>query len=116
MCLAVFNFVFTPWSFWGYELESDAENHTQQDTVGSSAEVERKWRSFKSVLSDKPTVLGACFVFAYQGAEVAISGWVISFLVQFRHGNPDKVGFVTSGFWAGITLGKSFYLFGQHGR
>lgn len=42
-----------------------------------------------------------------QGAEVAISGWVISFLVQFRHGDPSKVGYVTSGFWAGITLGES---------
>jgi fucose permease len=51
-------------------------------------------------------VLGALFIFAYQGSEVAISGWVISFLVQFRHGDPSKVGYVTSGFWAGITLGR----------
>lgn len=38
---------------------------------------------------------------------MSISGWVISFLVQFRNGDPSKVGYVTAGFWAGITLGKS---------
>ncbi|KAJ5376059.1 MFS general substrate transporter, partial [Penicillium cosmopolitanum] len=67
---------------------------------------QRKLQSFKLLISNKPTTLGACFIFAYQGAEVAISGWVISFLVQFRHGDPNKVGFVTAGFWGGITLGK----------
>jgi fucose permease len=45
-------------------------------------------------------------MFSYQGAEVAISGWVISFLIQFRHRDSSKVGYVTSGFWAGITLGS----------
>jgi fucose permease len=40
---------------------------------------------------------------AYQGGEVAISGWVISYLIQHRDGTPSQVGNVTSGFWAGIT-------------
>jgi fucose permease len=31
---------------------------------------------------------------------------VISFLIATRHGNPSAVGYVTSGFWAGITLGR----------
>jgi fucose permease len=44
--------------------------------------------------------------FHEKGAEVAISGWVISFLVQMRAGDPSKVGYVTSGFWAGITIGR----------
>ena len=42
----------------------------------------------------------------YQGAEVAISGWVISYLIHYRRGNPSKVGNVTSGFWGGITVGR----------
>lgn len=58
-------------------------------------------------MSHRPTVLGSMFIFAYQGAEVAISGWIISFLIQMRNGDPSKVGYVTSGFWGGITVGKS---------
>jgi fucose permease len=42
----------------------------------------------------------------YQGSEVAISGWVISYLIQYRDGQPSKVGNVTAGFWGGITLGR----------
>ncbi len=43
---------------------------------------------------------------SYQGAEVAISGWVISYLIHYRQGNPAQVGNVTSGFWGGITVGR----------
>jgi fucose permease len=42
----------------------------------------------------------------YQGAEVAISGWVISYLIHYRKGDPSHVGNVTSGFWGGITVGR----------
>ena len=60
----------------------------------------------KQALRNKTTILGALFIFAYQGAEVSISGWVISFLISYRHSSPAHVGYVTSGFWAGITLGR----------
>jgi fucose permease len=113
--LAALNLLLAPWTFWNYELESDprlpppANEHVNTATRKQRAHAvtQRKWQSFRTLLSSKPTVLGALFIFAYQGAEVAISGWVIAFLVQFRHGDPSKVGYVTAGFWTGITLGKS---------
>ena len=30
----------------------------------------------------------------------------ISYLINYRGGDPAKVGYVTAGFWAGITLGR----------
>lgn len=57
-------------------------------------------------LKNRYTLAGSLFIFAYQGAEVAISGWVISFLITTRGGDPSKVGYVTSGFWGGITFGR----------
>ena len=50
-------------------------------------------------LQNKVTVIGALFIFAYQGAEVAVSGWIISYLINYRDGDPAKVGYVTAGFW-----------------
>ena len=35
-----------------------------------------------------------------------MSGWVISYLISYRKGDPSQVGNVTSGFWGGITLGR----------
>lgn len=60
----------------------------------------------KEALRNRTTILGALFIFAYQGAEVSISGWVISFLITYRKSNPSRVGYVTAGFWGGITLGR----------
>jgi fucose permease len=31
---------------------------------------------------------------------------VISFLINYRKGDPAQVGYVTAGFWARITLGR----------
>lgn len=123
--LAALNFLLVPWAFWGYESESEYEQVLPHPASEQRGGTQRRWTSLKTLLSDRTTVLGSLFIFAYQGSEVcdeenfqaaadkgkvAISGWVISFLVQFRHGDPSKVGYVTSGFWAGITLGE----FRQH--
>lgn len=51
-------------------------------------------------------LLGALFIMSYQGAEVSIAGWVTSFLIADRGGHEPNVGYVTSGFWGGITLGR----------
>jgi hypothetical protein len=112
--LAALNLLLAPWTLWNYELESNprlpppANEHVNTATCKRPARAvtQIKWQSLQTLLSSKPTVLGALFIFAYQGAEVAIFGWIIAFLVQFRHGDPSKVGYVTSGFWAGITLGR----------
>jgi fucose permease len=107
LCLAALNLIFSSWAFWDVEhdMDSPPAASTPQETEPSRAGYKQKLQSVKALLWNKPTILGSAFVFAYQGAEVAISGWIISFLVQFRHGDPSKVGYVTSGFWAGITLG-----------
>ncbi|KAI0478091.1 MFS general substrate transporter [Xylaria cf. heliscus] len=99
------------WSFWNYESEtSSTESNPSPLTVTSTggqsiaarAELSGMLRAFKT----RVVLLGATFIFAYQGAEVSISGWVISFLIATRNGDPTSVGNVTSGFWGGITLGR----------
>ncbi|KAJ3466417.1 hypothetical protein MRS44_003981 [Fusarium solani] len=48
-----------------------------------------------------------CFyLLAYVGSEVALGGWLVTFMVKVRHGSAFKSGIVTSGLWAGITLGR----------
>ncbi|KAI0387541.1 MFS general substrate transporter [Hypomontagnella monticulosa] len=102
--LAVFNACFSTWTFWNYENElggSESAALTQTSSRGAE-QMSAMLIAFKS----KVVLLGAIFIFAYQGAEVSISGWVISFLIAARGGDPESVGYVTSGFWAGITIGR----------
>jgi fucose permease len=114
--VALFNLFFSGWSFWHYEAEMGIAlltpieriaSRTQNRLVpGEETHVKEQLASMLKAFKSKTVILGALFIFAYQGAEVSISGWVISFLIATRHGNPSAVGYVTSGFWAGITLGR----------
>jgi fucose permease len=110
--------VFFAWSFAGYESESETtaaggslpQSQTQTQTASSSGGngvgVKTQLAAMARALRSRVVVLGSIFIFSYQGAEVSISGWVISFLIAARGGDPATVGNVTSGFWGGITLGR----------
>jgi fucose permease len=113
LAVTVFNAALAGWSFWHYEAESgqtlmNAVQRTASRTQNSSTPVKEpgQFATMLKAFKSKTVILGALFIFAYQGAEVSISGWVISFLISTRHGNPSAVGYVTSGFWGGITLGR----------
>ncbi|RAH40377.1 putative MFS efflux transporter [Aspergillus brunneoviolaceus CBS 621.78] len=112
LALSLFNLAFAVWSFANYEKELPAQLlGALQQTASRQAnggESRSRSRLLKQVVKDKTTLLGALFIFAYQGAEVSISGWVVSFLISYRHGDPSHVGYVSAGFWAGITLGRFF--------
>ncbi|TVY84286.1 Bypass of stop codon protein [Lachnellula suecica] len=116
LSIALFNLAFAGWSFWNYEAESGQPLLNRVQRVASrtqdfpafppqpkeSGKLATMWKAIKS----RTVILGALFIFAYQGAEVSISGWVISFLIATRHGDISKVGYVTAGFWGGITIGR----------
>ena len=97
------NLLFAYITFRKYELDNPPASLT---LTRSGHNANSKSRLLKESLKNKTTVLASLFIFAYQGAEVSISGWVISFLISYRHGTPSKIGYVTAGFWAGITLGR----------
>ncbi|KAK9363596.1 major facilitator superfamily domain-containing protein [Lipomyces starkeyi] len=61
---------------------------------------------YRQALRDRVTWLAAALILFYQGAEVSIGGWIVSFMIDTRHGDPTAVGYVASGFWAGITIGR----------
>ncbi|BEI81085.1 hypothetical protein CcaverHIS002_0202450 [Cutaneotrichosporon cavernicola] len=59
----------------------------------------------KRILS-MPKVWGLClYIFLYVGVEVTIGGWATTFLIAER-GGDDSSGYVSSGFFAGLTLGR----------
>lgn len=109
--LSILNGFLALWSYWRFEAEHDdvatpSALRTTTTTTSASAAAASKLRTLHLAFTSRVVVLGALFIFAYQGAEVSISGWVISFLEDTRGGDPNRVGYVTSGFWAGITLGR----------
>ena len=99
--LGVATVTLSVWSFWNFEKEQSPAARERESLQDGSL-----LRGMVTALKLRIVLLGAIFIFAYQGAEVSISGWVISFLIQARGGDPSSVGYVSAGFWAGITLGR----------
>jgi len=115
--LRVACFFFAGWAFKDYEREginshtnslANPSLRTQNDsnTSNNANTPPGKRTLLLRALSNRTTVIGALFIFSYQGGEVSESGWFITFLIDYRSGNPSRVGYVTAGFWAGITLGR----------
>lgn len=76
-----------------------------QDSIAESQEG-NKDASIKVALKSKLVWALAIILFLYVGAEVALGGWITTFMIDVRNGDDGKMGYVTTGFWAGLTLGR----------
>lgn len=125
LAISLVTLVLALWTFWGYEKEEAEEEEQRSRQLRESGSDDEQLQQLQqqqqteappstlllgmfTALRLRVVLLGAIFIFAYQGAEVSISGWVISFLIHGRGGDPSSVGYVSAGFWAGITLGRFF--------
>jgi fucose permease len=61
---------------------------------------------FVEALKVRTVWLAALFLLFYVGTEVTLGGWSFSFLTEERHGDPVLMGWVVSGYWLGLTLGR----------
>ena len=50
--------------------------------------------------------IAALFLLFYTGTEVSLGSWSYSFLTETRHGPTLLSGWVVSGYWLGLTLGR----------
>ncbi|WP_165423514.1 MFS transporter [Ktedonosporobacter rubrisoli] len=59
-----------------------------------------------STLKLRVVWVAALFLLIYVGAEVSLGNWGYSFLVEERHGSTLISGWVISGYWLGLSLGR----------
>lgn len=52
------------------------------------------------------TWLCSALLFLYMGVEVALGGWIVTFMSRVRHGKDFASGMVATGFWLGLTVGR----------
>ncbi|EPS32537.1 hypothetical protein PDE_07497 [Penicillium oxalicum 114-2] len=107
LSFCLLNLIYASWAFAGFESDTPAELIRPASSRPSTEEgAVSRMQQLKRAIHNRTTLLGAFFIFAYQGAEVSTSGWVVSFLISYRNGDPSHVGYVSAGFWAGITVGR----------
>jgi fucose permease len=54
----------------------------------------------------RTTWICTAFLFVYVGVEVALGGWIVTFMIKERHGSNFAAGMVGTGFWLGMTIGR----------
>lgn len=51
-------------------------------------------------------VLISAFLFLYVGAETGFSGWIFTYVTEFRLSNAETASYLTALFWASLTSGR----------
>ncbi|KAI0762624.1 MFS general substrate transporter [Fomes fomentarius] len=60
-----------------------------------------------SIALRKPKLwASAIFSMLYTGSESSTQGFIVIYLLNMRAANPNTVGYVTSGFWAGMAISR----------
>ncbi|KGO68313.1 Major facilitator superfamily domain, general substrate transporter [Penicillium italicum] len=71
---------------------------------------ENKKGGLRNALFKRPaarvTWLCALFLLGYVGVEVALGGWIVTFMIRVRQGSAFASGMTATGFWLGITVGR----------
>jgi fucose permease len=67
---------------------------------------EKKGNILLQVLRLRVAWLAALFLLFYVGAESSVGSWSYSFLIDQRHGSILFSGWIVSGYWMGLTLGR----------
>lgn len=83
----------------------DLGAHLTSVVDGENVSVAEKKSIMKLALGNKITWLTSIFVLVYQGSEVSLGGWIVSYLLDYRDVS-NSYGYVLSGFWGGLTLGR----------
>jgi fucose permease len=60
----------------------------------------------KEALKSRVTWVSSVFLLCYVGVEVALGGWIVTFMIRERAGEAFASGMVATGFWTGITMGR----------
>ncbi|CUA73969.1 hypothetical protein RSOLAG22IIIB_01490 [Rhizoctonia solani] len=80
-----------------HEITGAPESHT----TGHQSEGNK----YKDIFSSRVVQLIALFIWVYVGTEVTIGGWIVTFIIEVRGGGASA-GYITSGFFGGLTLGR----------
>lgn len=71
---------------------------------------ENKKGGLRDALFNRPsarvTWLCSIFLLGYVGVEVALGGWIVTFMMRVRNGGAFASGMTATGFWLGITVGR----------
>jgi fucose permease len=74
--------------------------------ITQQVEAQREGNILLMTLRLRVVWIAALFLLFYTGSEVSTGSWTYSFLTEAQHNMPLIAGWMVSGFWLGLTLGR----------
>ncbi|KAL1743343.1 major facilitator superfamily domain-containing protein [Schizophyllum fasciatum] len=76
--------------------------------LGSPAEdeVPAGGNLYRQIFRIRTVWLLAAFALIYIGVEVTLGGWIVTFIIHVRGGSESDSGYISSGFFGGLMLGR----------
>lgn len=79
----------------------------RRTTPASSEEIQKeKGNALGDTLKLGVVWLAALFLLFYVGVEVSLGNWTYTFLLEGQHQNALLSGWIVSGYWFGLTMGR----------
>lgn len=103
--LAALELVLASTVFW----DATADRYRARATRSGSATAAsdgRKRTTTRTVMREPITWLLSVFLLAYVGAENALGGWIVTFMLDVRHAAPFDAGLTVTFFWLGLAVGR----------
>ncbi|KII95081.1 hypothetical protein PLICRDRAFT_86494 [Plicaturopsis crispa FD-325 SS-3] len=60
---------------------------------------------YRQIFTLKALHILAFFILVYDGIEVTIGGWIVSYITEVRHGGASS-GYISSGYFGGLMIGR----------
>lgn len=95
--IAIVEWILCTAAFW-HKDGAKYRAETVQGVVGSTT---------MAAIKNKVTLLCGAFFLIYVGAEVALGGWIVTFMIRVRQAGAYESGISLTGFWAGMTVGRA---------
>ena len=92
--------VLCTWAFWH---KTGAKYRADNPIIGEQTSKSTTW----AAINNRVTLTCALFFLTYVGSEVALGGWVVTFMLRVRKGSAYASGISGTGFWAGMTAGRA---------
>ena len=84
------------------DIKAEADDLSPQQEVVVS-------NKYAQIFKIREVHILSMFALLYVGVEVTIGGWTVSYVQETRNGTSDA-GYISSGFFAGMTLGRVFLM------
>ncbi|KAK8078394.1 hypothetical protein PG996_004564 [Apiospora saccharicola] len=117
--LASLELVLTTTVFWGATAARYRAKATRGGSAGTASDGSGKKRTTtRAVMREPITWLLSVFLLGYVGAENALGGWIVTFMLDVRHAAPFDAGLTVTFFWLGLAVGRVTmgFLTGQIGE